>query len=292
MMLGLTLIVSGMTAGSTASAREATLTSGPRLVVILAGSSNAAGAGAAWSYLTPEEQSELQSWGAQTKFMDNRHFDADGNPVYEYTVPITWQRKSGGHERFGAEMSFAETMEKLRPPESLYILKYTIGGSSIDDWNGQLWAGFEAFLQLGLSKIDKPYRIAGMMWIQDGADANPDDEENALTYKEDTRTFFERVRALLNSPKLSIAIVQEPNEAGMTPECIEKLTNERPYMPVIHDAKVALANEMSGVVYIDTTSYTYAKDCVHFDTASQLALGRTLAEFATSEQKRRSRPGP
>jgi hypothetical protein len=257
----------------------------PAYVYILGGQSNAGGFGANWSDLTPADQAVLSHKIAGSYFIDYKE------PTIEGGVEVyRWKGmgpRSDGH--FGAEIGFAAEMRKRPPAETVYVIKVTVGGTSIDRWldPNDLWAAFATTVEAGLSQIKEPYILGGMAWIQDGADSHT--EEDATSYQADTENFIARVRSYLKAPTLRVVLVEEPNytdemAAALPPETVAQLIASHPYIGIIHKAKLAIVEEDPYTHYLDTTGYTFADDHVHFDTKSQLRLGRSLAQMFNRTQ--------
>ncbi len=262
-------------------------TSGPAYVFLLAGASNAGGV-AKWDEVSPEDRAKLTALSAQTKLLDHKAISNVSSEQPQLAYSILAPRLTDGGYKFGPEMSFGASVEFYKPAENVYIIKYTEGGSSIDQWLGEFWPDFSAFVKAGLRAIPEPYEIRGFAWIQDGPDAGT--LENAQTYEADTRKFLQRVRTLVKSPELPIVLVEEPNEeSNHTDACLELFTqkNSYPYMSIIHQAKLNIVADMKHVSYVSSANYTFnVDDCVHFDAATQIALGRTLGKRFRNDQLR------
>ncbi|MBO3699920.1 sialate O-acetylesterase [Roseivirga sp. E12] len=151
-----------------------------------------------------------------------------------------WKKMSPGHgigfssndpinklsERFGAELSFARKMQSLYPDEKIAIIKYSLGGTSIDtaatsagtwdvDYLGKNGINqYDHFLNTvrnAFSKKDidndgtEDFLVpSGIVWMQGESDAQREDV--AMRYYENLKKLMGLIRATFRSSDLPVVI--------------------------------------------------------------------------------------
>lgn len=208
-----------------------------------------------------------------------------------YSFDSTGSRYS---DKFGLELSFARTLLKEDPDQSIAIFKYAKGGASIHpdaagnygSWtpdfeigNGiNQWDHFEHHFKraMGIRDIDgdgKPeiLKPAGILWLQGESDA-VFTEAIARQYEDNLKNLMTRMRILSNDPSLPIVIarisesMQGPNGILLT------------YGDIVREAQASFARADQNASYVDAPAQHGWSDPWHYDSKTYLDLGVLCAE--------------
>lgn len=181
-------------------------------------------------------------------------------------------RTFAGHDNAGVGpgLSFAETVVTGNPRVRVGLIPCAVGGSRIDLWQqgAKLYVNAvrRAELALQATALVKG-RIRGVLWLQGEADSAPNRRE---VYATKLLKLVDNLRADLSTPDLPF-IACTVGEMGESPRVADKaamnaillsLPDKRPHTACVD------ARDLKGNI----------GDNVHFDTASQNAIGRRYAD--------------
>lgn len=199
-------------------------------------------------------------------------------------------------DRFGVELSFAKQMQARYPNDKIAIIKYSLGGTSIDsiqkagswdpDYNGDKGEEginqYDFFLRTmqnayAISDIDgdgHPDRLipAGIVWMQGESDALYT-EEIALQYYANLKQLMGLIRASLRMDDLPV-VIGKISDSGMNEE--GKMWK---YGELIQFAQEKYARiDRKAAIVRDTKDYGYS-DAAHYDSAGYIRLGESFANL-------------
>jgi len=195
--------------------------------------------------------------------------------------------------RFGLELSFAQRMAELEPEQSIALIKYSRGGTSIDiaaaaqfgcwdpDYRDQnavnQYDHFLATLRHALRVRDidgdgQPDELlpAGILWMQGESDAHQ--LHIAQKYEAQLKRLMDLMRAALLTDDLPV-VIGRISDSGQDAD--GKVWN---YGQVVRQAQAAfVAKDEAAALVTSTDQYGYS-DKWHYDSAGYLDLGRQFAE--------------
>lgn len=237
-------------------------------LVILAGQSNAVGAGEAESSGLPTSPVNLQQPQEDVLFFSN----ASG-----FSGPIDLQPGTGstgsGISRFGPEITFGRTVADALPNGNLGIVKHAASATDLKfQWSPTGGSVYNSFLNTvnratnSITDAGDTYTITGFLWVQGEADAN---RGYGSDYEANLTNFIATIRT----------------EFGQeTPFFISKLSdNQNPGTdtPLVMQAQIDVAAADSNTFLINTDGPEFTisppPDGLHYDTNGQIALGNALA---------------
>lgn len=240
-------------------------------LVILAGQSNAVGAGGAVSSGLPTSPMNLQQPQEDVLFFSN----ASG-----FSGPIDLQPGTGstlsGISRFGPEITFGRTVADALPSSNLAIVKHAASATDLDiQWSptgsGSVYNSFLNTVNRATDSITNAgdtYEITGFLWVQGEADAN---REFGSDYEANLTNFITAIRT----------------EFGQdTPFFISGLSDNQIFgsnadNALVTQAQIDVAAADNNTFLIDTDgpefTVTALSDGLHYDTGGQMALGEALA---------------
>jgi len=169
----------------------------------------------------------------------------------------------------GPGLSFAEVLSRREPAARIGLIPCAVGGTSIDRWTKGARLYDEALRRARLAlQTTSPLkaRIRGVLWLQGEADAN----EKALAgYEAKLLKLVDDLRADLANPDLPFIACtigeMRPDAEGQKKAEMNKLLlslpSKRPHTACVD------ARDLKGNI----------GDNVHYDTASQTAIGRRFA---------------
>ncbi|OGB65315.1 MAG: hypothetical protein A2Y94_01420, partial [Caldithrix sp. RBG_13_44_9] len=196
--------------------------------------------------------------------------------------------------RFGLELSFAQRMQELQPTESIAIIKYSRGGTSIDTaaageygcWDPDFQQGnginqYDHFLAaikyaLSLEDIDGDAEkdtliLAGILWMQGESDACFG-EEIAQRYQVNLKRLMDLIRAAFLTDDLPV-IIGRISDSGQDPS-----GKVWPQGEIVRQAQADFVRlDGNAVLVTSTDNYGYS-DPWHYDSKGYLDLGRKFAE--------------
>lgn len=196
-------------------------------------------------------------------------------------------------DRFGVELSFAESLKQLDPDANIAIVKYAKGGTSLDykasrhgtwfpDYNDSTGLNqYDSFLATlrnafasrdidGDGEDDKLIP-AGIIWMQGESDAYPN-EFVAKRYLANLTEMMGLVRAALRVDDLPVVIGRiadsHQDEDGLVMD----------YINIVRDAQEHFVkSDVNSVIVRSTDDYNWS-DRWHYDSAGYIDLGKKFAE--------------
>lgn len=211
-------------------------------------------------------------------------------------------------QRFGVELSFARRMRKLQPSAAIALIKYSRGGTSIDQhaagpfgsWDPDFRGGsgpgqgvnqydhFLAAIRRAMVPRDidhdgEPDRLipAGIVWMQGESDAGYS-VEIARRYEANLKRLMDLIRAALREDDLPVVVGRISDSKKN-----EKKKTWR-HGEIVRAAQMAFAkNDAAAAVVTTTDKYGYS-DPWHYDSAGYLDLGVQFAEALYKLEKART----
>lgn len=272
----LLLVVGGISSSSSAE---------PIKVFILAGQSNMVGWGNSL-----ELTDEMRTGNGRVLMFEQGRWQ----PLRPVKQATENQKKFGMTEKsFGPEIAFAHAIAEAQPDETIGIVKFAIGGTSILTWRpdwtkadaDRMGQGrFGSLYQKLISKVRearqaREVEFAGFLWVQGGADMKK--VAVAKEYLQHLKSLVEAVRAETGVSDLPFYCASP--RRTQDPDDISDLVPDRvpgPYPAVEYvlkaqwDIQQALPHAKT-VVLRDIE--THPKN-VHYNTAGQMKVGRLFAD--------------
>jgi len=204
-------------------------------------------------------------------------------------------------DRFGVEITFAQQMKELHPTEHIAIIKYSRGGTSIDqkaEWATQAGCWEPDFNEgegegTGINQYDHCLATirnamsdrdidddgaddqlipSGIVWMQGESDAG--DVEIAGRYEANLKRLMDLLRAALRADDLPIAIgrISDSKKDAPKPEHIWKEGE------MVRAAQAAFCEKDQAAKLVTTTDAYGYSDPYHYDSAGYLDLGKAFAD--------------
>lgn len=224
-------------------------------IYLCIGQSNMAGR----ATLTPELMDTLNN---VYLFNDHEEFEPAVNPLNRYSTI----GKEISMQRLGPSYSFAKEMaEKTGCPVGLVV--NARGGSSINSW---LKGAKDGYYEEALTRVKaamKKGHLKAIIWHQ--GEANSTDPEK---YKQQLSSLMGDLRQDLGMPELPVVVGQISQWAGWTKSPL----GTKPF----NDMILTVASFLPNSAYASSEGLLPYKDETdpHFDTNSQLMLGKRYAE--------------
>lgn len=191
-----------------------------------------------------------------------------------------------GEGFFGPEVGMAEVISEAYPDETVFILKYTMSGYSLHyHWlcageRGSIYNAFLTFAQTYMDLLsEKNYdaKIGAVCWMQGESDTT---DFKASHYYENQMAFASYLREDLSKYAEDGGIYFIDAGISNSPYC-------EPAYPAINEAKEKFAKQSEMNIYFSTIElgFTIHKepagepDWGHYDSLSELALGRKFGEY-------------
>ena len=255
-------------------------------VILLGGQSNASGCSIV-DYLkqnvSPEQYAEYEA-GYDNVYI---HSLAGLNRSEGFVKCSVGHGETTGH--FGPELGLAQALHEAYPTETFFIIKCAWGGTNLyDQWlspssdgkTGKLYREFVAFVSASLKYLKSKHydvEIAGMCWMQGESDSFSVD--NGTEYREHLSNLIGDLRRKFSrySPKEGFVFV----DATIADNPMYWV-----YCDLVNASKVAVEAESDRNLLIDTNAAGLScsaepeggADMAHYDSLSQLKLGRLFAE--------------
>lgn len=186
--------------------------------------------------------------------------------------------------KFGPEIAFSHLLARRYPEYTIAIVKTSGGGTKL--WKH--WLPNQGMYKRFLKNIDSactqlsnsgtPYEIEGMLWMQGESDAET--IEWADAYENNLKTLFTDVRKEMDNTDLPI--IMGRISIGLlrkTPWCFD-------YTERVQEAQDRVAAEDDNTFIINTNNLSTLKDNTHFDTKSQIYLGKKMGKLMVKELDR------
>jgi hypothetical protein len=169
---------------------------------------------------------------------------------------------------FGPELEFGRTMSAAIP-ETIAVVKHAIGSTSLaEEWNPSLGDNIYTALMTRItnarqfwSSAGYEVQIAGVVWMQGEEDARR--ATMAPLYEANLLNFIDQIRADLHAKDAPFIFGQIRGA-------------EFPYREQVRAAQIAVDRADIGAYLVETDDLT-TWEGLHFDTSSQLTLGRRFA---------------
>lgn len=270
----------------------AAVDSKPAKVIILIGQSNATGCSLT-SYLekevSPGKYAEFQRGYPDVMMnysLDNQRSTSGGAFV---PVDLTCGIDEG---YFGPELGIAEQISAAFPGETVFILKFTMSGYSLNyHWlydykRASIYNAFHTFATTYLEYLESvgyTPTVDAICWMQGESDTS---EYKASKYYDNTVAFVSYLREDLSEYTPSRGIYFIDAGISSSPYCL-------PAYPEINEAKVRFSEDSPLNIYFSTidmgltTLYEPESepDLGHYDALSELELGRMFGKCITDIYK-------
>ena len=196
-------------------------------------------------------------------------------------------------ERFGCELSFAHKIKELNSGINIAIIKYSKGGTSIDEaaarnfgsWDPDYKGGeginqYDHFLAVVENAMavkdidgdgyDDKLTVAGIIWMQGESDADVT-EEIALRYYDNLNNLMHLIRTALGSDNIPV-IIGRISDSGNDPS--GKVWE---HGDIVRKAEERFVKEDPHAAIVTTTDdYDYS-DPWHYDSEGFIDLGEQFA---------------
>lgn len=257
-------------------------------VIILIGQSNATGCSLN-SYLeknVPTEDFAKYSAGFDSVLINFCLDDQKYTSAGEFRkVDLT----AAAGDCFGPELGMAEVLAEAYPDEKIFILKYSMSGYSLHHhWlcggeRGSIYEAFIAFARTYLEKLTEcnyDARVGAICWMQGESDTT---DFKASHYLANQTAFASYLREDLAEYATEGGIYFIDAGISNSPYC-------EPAYPAINEAKLAFSKLSPLNLYFSTIEAGYTihlepegePDWGHYDSLSELALGRKFGELIVS----------
>ncbi|MBE3064442.1 MAG: hypothetical protein IMZ69_05435 [Spirochaetes bacterium] len=181
--------------------------------------------------------------------------------------------------RFGPEVSFGRTIADALPQARVALIKFSEGGTSLQgDWapdkNGGLYEEFLAFVRHSLKALrdgGETVELAGIVWHQGESDTSlpPGKYQQLLT------ELIARLRKDLSSPDVPFVIGEVFDNGGRD---------------AVRAGQLATSQAVHATLLVSVKGLTTLDKDTHFDSASQIELGRRMAEAWLTYNTRSAEP--
>lgn len=224
----------------------------PLTTFVLAGQSNMVGKRCKMEKLPEALQGEIPK---------AYFFHAQSNSWIPLAAGVT--ERSG----FGPEIAFAAAMVKgLGKPVG--IIKVSRGGTNLHkQWNPAVKSSLFNTLakQVDAAGKVRPIHVAGMLWVQGGADAKT--EEMAKAYSENLRNLVQQSRERFGNCKMPFLSGRIPPKSNKT----------KPHWRLVRSAQQDL--ELEGYRWVECDDIPTGPDKIHYDEAGMIKLGERQADL-------------
>lgn len=178
--------------------------------------------------------------------------------------------------KFGPEIAFTHLLAKKYPKHTIAVVKTSGGGTKL--WKhwlpGQpMYVRFLQNMENALENLKgkgTPYEICGMLWMQGESDAEFLEWANA--YEENLKTLYTDVR--LQTGKKDLPIVMGRISIGL----LRKTPWNFDFTEVVQAAQDRVAAADKNVLIINTDKLETLKDNTHFNSESNIWLGKKMGK--------------
>jgi len=179
--------------------------------------------------------------------------------------------------KFGPEIAFSHKLAKKYPKHTIAIVKTSGGGTKL--WKhwlpGQpMYVRFLQNIENALEDLKEqeiPYEITGMLWMQGESDAEFLEWANA--YEENLKILYKDVR--LQTGTNDLPIVMGRISIGL----LRKTPWDFDFTEVVQAAQERVAAADKNVLIINTDKLETLEDNTHFNSESNLWLGRKMGKL-------------
>ena len=234
-------------------------------VFVVAGQSNAVGAGTGYTALSSNlkvVQPNVLYSGPQESAVS---WASLSPPTQTAQMVWPWDPKGG----FGPELMIGKTISDASGGQLVAVTKYAINGTNLyGNWNphtnGSYYSSMRARVNDALAKLPQQLpgttgKVAGFFWMQGESDAI--DRRTTAQYQADLTNLIEHVRADFGDPNL--------------PFIIGRITTPYGDGHSIRDAQAAVAANVPHTFMLDTDSYEQnpRPELGHYSTQGMVDLG-------------------
>ncbi len=176
-----------------------------------------------------------------------------------------WVQVGRNSQTFGPEIGFAVEVGRTHPKERIGIVKFSKGGTGIDEWNPDsstsLYAQLMTKYRVASSKAADA-KIAGMIWVQGERDCQS--QNLAVSYASKLDHLVEVVRSDTGQGSLAFlcAQVNPPLE----------------FSGPVRTAQELLPKRLPDTAVVSTDSLPKLPDKLHYDSVGQLELGKRFGK--------------
>ena len=252
-------------------------------------------------------QSNMVGWGDSTKLPDDLRTgndrvlmfeDGKWQPLRPHESAFGGQKKAGLTEyHFGPEIAFGRAMAKAWPEETIGIIKFSIGGTSLLAWKpnwskedadrvgqGRLGSLYKRLIdKIEAAKKAREIEIVGFLWLQGGGDMKKVDV--AKEYLDNLKSLVAAVREATGVPDLPFVYGTVRNtDAGFVvpddlPDLEPKVMDGRyPAAQWVLKAQFDAQKEIPNSTMVILRDIERHPANVHYNTAGQLEVGKLFAE--------------
>jgi hypothetical protein len=226
----------------------------PEILFLLGGQSNMAGNGFTKDLPKTPEYDEYRSFPGKVSIWNAKE--------KKWTPLIIGSR-------FGPEIGFAHTLSSALPDKHIGIVKYAVGGTSMDQWTpgGALYTRLLGDFQDAL-KSAPDITLAAMLWHQGESDT--DAEDVAKAYQDKFIHFIKMIRKDTQQADLLFIYGQ-----------INPARSFRGVPRFLHADIVRKAQQelrLPNAIMITTDDCAMNKDNLHYSAKGQLEMGKRFAE--------------
>lgn len=199
----------------------------------------------------------------------------DPLPEVRYWNGANWVDLRTGFGRatdFGPEIYFGHTLNEALPTDTIYLVKFAVGGTSLwDHWapNTGIWhTEFVARATGALARLEADgvnYEVSGMLWMQGESDAA--DNKGAF-YESNLRAFIADIRTRFGISDLPFYLGRVRDYYGTAAQS-----------SLVRDAQAAVADSTINVEWFDTDGFGPLIAGGHYDTNGQAQMGTTFANI-------------
>lgn len=220
-------------------------------------------------------QSNMEGYGNSSELSDT-HKALPPNVTYLKNGQLS---DFTAHERFGPEVGFAHEMSRHFPQQSITLIKFAVGGTSLLAWapqwleenaeltgNGGAGPLYERLFGF-IAQVDSNNAadFAGVLWMQGERDARF--ANVGSQYADNFRGLIEQIRLDLGRPDLPFFYGQ-----------VNPPVQRYPAVTEVRQAQSDSQRMISGLKMVLTDGLSKLEDNLHYDTEGQLELGRRFAE--------------
>lgn len=169
----------------------------------------------------------------------------------------------------GPGLSFAKTLVTAEPTQGIGLVPAAVGGAPISSYakDGQLYERSLSMLRQAEKKSPIRTRIGGLLWLQGESDATADKHG---VYEERLLEMIDRYRKDLAQPKLPFVACT----IGSFIKGHPRFTHSEE----INEVLLRLPAKRKDTACVDARDITGRNDRLHYDTASQLEIGKRFAK--------------
>ncbi len=192
-------------------------------------------------------------------------------------VPVGTDSFAIRRKEFGPELAFSHLLAEKYPNYTIAIVKTSAGGTKLwKHWLPQqpMYNSFFRNLDNSLKVLKAEsltYDISGMLWMQGESDAET--MEYASVYAQNLKVLFKSIR--LQTKKENLPIVMGRISSGL----LRKTPWNFDFTKVVQEQQDKVAAEDKNVFIINTDKLGTWKDNTHFNTKSQLWLGKKMGKL-------------